>query len=356
MSLVEVAKMAGVSIATVSRVLNNTPGVRPETIKHVQRALRASSYDPTAIRRGPRPGKRDGKRAASIAVLVLGRTQQDWFKRPVFAAVVAGINRAANERGLGVLIDHVLDPANLNPAIRKGVYSGALTFLPAASDRRLLDVVRSHLPIVRIMGEEMANDDLDLIGPDDIAVGRLAFKYLISKGCERVAYVTTRPDHEALVVRGMGFRIAASQAKTSVRAYACGRPDFGALLGMDLYSGADLESIAEEIATSSPRPDGLFVSQDAEAIGLYPMLVQRGIRPGVDVQIISCNNEQSGLAMLRPRPATIDLGTEEIGRWAVTRLVNRIARPSEPAIRMLTAPRLVLPTEQEVISKPGEHF
>ena len=77
MSLVEVAKRAGVSIATVSRVLNNTPGVRPETIKHVQRALRAASYDPAAVRRGPRPGKRDGKRTQSIAVLVLGQTQEE---------------------------------------------------------------------------------------------------------------------------------------------------------------------------------------------------------------------------------------------------------------------------------------
>jgi DNA-binding LacI/PurR family transcriptional regulator len=73
------------------------------------------------------------------------------------------------------------------------------------------------------------------------------------------------------------------------------------------------------------------------------MLVQRGIRPGSDVQIISCNNEQSGLAMLNPRPATIDLGTDEIGRWAVTRLVNRIARPSVPPIRMLIAPTLIEP-------------
>src|SRR5689334_17260751 len=119
MSLVEVAKRAGVSIATVSRVLNNTPGVRPETIKHVQRALRAIDYDPAAIRRGPRPGKRDGKRLKSVAVLVLGQNQEEWFRIPVFAAAVAGINRAANDRGMQVLIDHVLDPdpASLNPSI-----------------------------------------------------------------------------------------------------------------------------------------------------------------------------------------------------------------------------------------------
>jgi DNA-binding LacI/PurR family transcriptional regulator len=346
MSLVEVAKRAGVSIATVSRVLNNTPGVRPETIKHVQHALNASSYDPAAVRRGPRPGKRDGKRATSIAVLVLGQTQDEWFRRPVFAAVVAGINRAANERGLQVLIDHVLDPAEINPSIRKGTCGGALAFLPATSDPRLFEAVRSHLPVVRIMGEEMANDEVDLVGPDNLAIGRMAFRYLAEKGCKRVAFVTTRLDHEAFLLRAMGLRIAASQAKMpSLSAYVCGPSDFGSLTGMRLFAGKDLESIAEAIAGSDQRPDGLFVSQDAEMIGLYPMLVQRGIRPGTDVQIISCNNEQSGLAMLSPRPATIDIGTEQIGRWAVTRLVNRIARPSEPPVRMLIAPKLVVASD-----------
>jgi DNA-binding LacI/PurR family transcriptional regulator len=165
-----------------------------------------------------------------------------------------------------------------------------------------------------------------------------------------MAYVTTRPDHEALVVRAMGFRVAASLAKSpDLAAYVCGPTNYESLIGMQVFSGRDLASTAEAIAQSDQRPDGLFVSQDVEAIGLYPMLVQHGIRPGIDVQIISCNNEQSGLAMLSPRPATIDLGTDQIGRWAVTRLVNRIARPSEPPIRMLIAPKLVAsPTSSEM--------
>lgn len=346
MSLGEVAKRAGVSIATVSRVLNNTPGVRPETVKHVRKAMTAVAYDPTAVRRGPRHGKRDGKRAQSIAVLVLGQTQEQWFRRPVFSAVVAGINRAANERGIQVLIDHVLDPAELNPSIRKGLFNGALTFVRANSDPRLLDAVRAHLPVVRIMGQEMVDDELDFIGPDDLAVGRLAFRYLAEKGCKRIAYVTTRPDHEALVLRSVGLRIAASQSNVAeLEAFVCGPSNFESLMRMPLFTGKDLESIADAIAKSNPRPDGLFVSQDAEMIGLYPMLVQRGIRPGTDVQIISCNNEQSALALLNPRPTTIDLGTDQIGRWAVTRLVNRIARPADPPVRMLTAPTLVLPTD-----------
>jgi DNA-binding LacI/PurR family transcriptional regulator len=351
MSIAEVAKRAGVSIATVSRVLNSTPGVRKETIEQVQIALDAIAYDPNAVRRGPRPGKRDGKQTQRIAVLVLGQTQEEWFRRPVFSAVVAGINRAANERNLHVLIDHVLDPAELNPSIRKGLFGGALIFLPEISDWRLLAAVRSYLPVVRIMGEGMPDHPADLVGPDNLAIGRMAFRYLVEKGCKRIAYVTTRPDHETFLLRAMGLRIAASQAKMlSLSAYVSGPSDFGSLAGMQLFASQDLESIADAITSSDPRPDGLFVSQDAEMIGLYPMLVQRGIRPGTNVQIISCNNEQSGLAMLSPRPATIDLGTDQIGRWAVTRLVNRIARPSEPPVRLLIAPKLVDPSHGAITS------
>ena len=63
--------------------------------------------------------------------------------------------------------------------------------------------------------------------------------------------------------------------------------------------------------------------------------------------------QQYGLAMLSPRPATIDLGTDQIGRWSVTRLVNRIARPAEPPIRMLFAPTLVVPPNGTTIAHPS---
>src|SRR5436305_171363 len=125
---------------------------------------------------------------------------------------------------------------------------------------------RSHLPVVRIMGQEMANDELDLVGPDDLAVGRMGFRYLASKGCKRVAYVTTRPDHEALVLRAMGLRIAASNAKVSnLQAFVCGPSDFGSLTGFRSFAGGDLESLAQAITNSDSRPDGLFVSQAGEA-------------------------------------------------------------------------------------------
>ncbi len=81
--------------------------------------------------------------------------------------------------------------------------------------------------------------------------------------------------------------------------------------------------VKSKAAKSPKSPTGLFTSMDREAIGLYPILERRGLQPGRDVRIIGCNNEYN-LAMLSPRPASIDIGAEEMAKWAVFRLTQRI--------------------------------
>src|SRR4051812_40275990 len=92
MSIAEVAKAAGVSTATVSRVLNDLPGVRTETIQQVRAAVEALNYRPQRAKRGRAStgGPSRGPRSGNIAVITLGQTR-DWLQLPVMASVVAGI-------------------------------------------------------------------------------------------------------------------------------------------------------------------------------------------------------------------------------------------------------------------------
>jgi LacI family transcriptional regulator len=336
MLVTEIARKAGVSIATVSRVLNDHPSVRPETVAQVRRAMEGVPYDRHAIRRGPRPGRRFKAKATSIGIVVLGISHERYFKLPVFASVVSSITRAAASREINVVIDEVIEPDQLSDRIKGSELDGALVFAASFADPALMQLVRRRVPIVHVMGEELASSGVDQVLPDNLAIGHLALQHLRSCGCEQLGYVSTQPDHEAMRLRETGFALAAARAGLAAPVAFVSRHDADA---HKLGPGVQLDAIADQIASATVRPTGLFVSQDVETIGLYPLLVQRGIRPGQDVTIISCNNEES-LSMLSPRPASIDLGTDDLGRRALTRLLNRIAHPNEPPLRMLVAPSI----------------
>ena len=127
MSVTEIAKKAGVSIATVSRVLNGHPQVRPETARQVQQALEELQYVRPPIRRGPKLGRRSANktpgRISNIAVLSAG-VDQRFFHIPLFASALTGVVRTARPLLVNVLLDHIDDASHLSPAIRDGDVDG----------------------------------------------------------------------------------------------------------------------------------------------------------------------------------------------------------------------------------------
>ena len=106
---------------------------------------------------------------------------------------------------------------------------------------------------------------------------------------------------------------------------------------------ANIQSLVSSLAQHRERPDGLFVCNDATTGAVYPVLQAAGIRPGREIQIISCDAEEARLSGLYPRPMSIDIGAEEIGYRSVLRLLNRIQRPAGAPIIINVAPRLAPP-------------
>ena len=131
MRVSEIAMRAGVSITTVSRVLNNNPGVRRETAEQVQKILSEFPYDRHAVRRGPRSGPRRKARAIgemrnnAVAIVVFGKAHEEWFKMPLFASIVSTISRAAADRKLSVVIEDVLDANQISDRIHGNSVDGA---------------------------------------------------------------------------------------------------------------------------------------------------------------------------------------------------------------------------------------
>ena len=343
MSVIRIAEHAGVSIATVSRVLNNSRPVDPEIADRVRKSV-AQLGMTKQVRRRNRVANRQPVTTLTIAIISLGRGYRDWFKLPVIAEVVAELSRAAQELSMGVLISEMLTPSELNPVLLRPEVRGSLVFISSDTPytTRDVSVLQSRMPVVRVMGSQLAPTDVDHVSPDSTAIGHVASQYLLDSGLRELAYLTTRPSWEFSMQRGLGFLAGACKSGIRPTVYLqdpdAAIPD---VYGSNVVREATLERLVDHMAQSKKKPFGLFVFCDAATAQVYPLLRARGLEPGRDVVVVSCDNESVRLSSLHPRPASIDLNSAEIAHLAVSRLARRISHRNELPARILVNPRLV---------------
>src|SRR5215217_2732013 len=105
---------------------------------------------------------------------------------------------------------------------------------------------------------------------------------------------------------------------------------------------AEGERLVEQWISASPRPTGMFVPVDRVTLFIYRHLERRGIQPGREVDIVSCDNEKELLSLMHPQPPSIDLNREMIARLAVERLLWRMKNGvSSPSVVTTVSPTLV---------------
>jgi LacI family transcriptional regulator len=345
MSVTRIAERAGVSIATVSRVLNNSRPVNPEIAERVRQAAEELQLP---LRTSRRRGRKSG-RGGAVAILSLGQSYREWFEMPVIAGVVAALTRAAQDAHLGVLMTEMPDPNQLSPILRRPEVEGALVFVNSAIPVQSIRFLRDQLPIVRVMGGQIATVDIDHVGPDNNSIGYLAAKHLIEQDVTQLAFMTSEPTWDFSKLRAQGFIVAAEAAGLSSKVYLRGEGKLPlGLYGRNVAAEADLPALVAHLArdTKGKGKLGLFVSRDEETVRVYPLLRDGGLNIDKDVVVVSCDNESVRLSSLDPRPASIDLNSPDIGRYAVRRLALRIKHPTEPPVRILVSPRFVPANEE----------
>jgi len=349
MSIVSVAKLAGVSIATVSRVINDLDNVRGETAEQVRAAMKQLGYTPPRVKRGPKSGRRRTVHQAlpsgQIAVLTLGGVQ-NWLTMPVMASVVSGITREARELDVWGVLDEMPNAGELSPIFRRREVDGAVVFCdPGGSNLTDLIQLHQHVPLVWVMGGEDALVNVDHVSPDNGGIGRLAFDYLAQAGCRHFAFITDGPNWPFMRLRAQAFGNAARDSGRFVSNYLLNQQNVQReAYGGDVCVRESIEEMMAELARRLPESAGLFVPTDLLLTRLHPLLVQHKLWNSPKLRIVSCDNENERLSLLNPRPTSIDIQGEEIGRMAVRQLVQRLKRPDAPPARMQLAPRLVVPS------------
>ncbi|WP_327351120.1 LacI family DNA-binding transcriptional regulator [Streptomyces sp. NBC_01304] len=320
-SLKDVAVRAGVSIKTVSNVVNNYQHVTPAMRARVQEAIDELGYRPNLTARHLRKGRTG---IIALAVPELGN--------PYFAELAAHVIDAAAEHDLTVLLDHTRgsreQELHVSQGFRAGVIDG-LILSPLELEAEDLAARDADVPLV-LLGEREYDLPHDHIAIDNVAAARVAVRHLIGRGRTRIAYLGARTDsaNRPAHLRLEGWRTELTEAGLAA-------PDtlVGPTGGWDRADGA--EAMARML-DAGHRPDAVFAYNDLVAIGAMRVLHERGLRVPWDVAVVGFDDIVEG-RFGAVTLTTIAPDKEAIARLAVQSLLRSLEHPGEQAGRELAA-------------------
>jgi DNA-binding LacI/PurR family transcriptional regulator len=320
-SLKDVAERAGVSIKTVSNVVNNYPHVTPGMRSRVQAAIDELGYRPNLTARHLRKGRTG---IIALAVPELGN--------PYFAELSGAVIDAAAEHEFTVLLDHTRGEREQEILVSQG-FSGrvidGLILSPLALEAEDLQGRSDDVPLV-LLGEREYDLPFDHIAIDNVAAARCAVRHLLSRGRTRIAYLGARTDsvNRPAHLRLDGWR--AELAKAGVPA-----PD-SLVVPVGGWDRDDGARAMAQLLDAGVRPDAVFAFNDLIAIGAMRVLHERGLRVPWDVAVVGFDDIAEG-RFGAVTLTTVSPDKQAIAKMAVGSLLRSLSGREEPGGRELTA-------------------
>lgn len=310
-SVRDVAASAGVSVGTVSNVLNQPDKVAPATVARVQAAIAELGFVRNDAARQLRAG-----RSRSIGLVVLDAGN------PFFADVARGVEARADDEMLAVLLGN----SDENPArednyldlFREQRVNGVL-ITPASDDiDKLMRVQAAGIPVV-LVDHEVAGSAFCSVSVDDVEGGYLAAQHLLQIGRRRLAFVGGPGSIAQVANRLEGAQRAVGEIEGATLE----------VIGMPALTVLHGRAAGEEIAgrAEGERPDAIFAANDLLAVGLLQALAMfRALRVPEDIALIGYDDIDFASATVVPL-SSIRQPAQLIGRTAVELLLRTISDP-----------------------------
>ncbi len=317
----DVARAAQVSVATVSRFVNGSGAVRPETAQRIEDAIAALSFRPNALGRSLKTAT-----TRSLGILIPS------LSNPVFADAVAGINEVARDAGYTLMFT----AAEYDPEVERTAVSALLDYridaailtVADADDSDALDQLEAAgVPYILIYNQPGALGR-PTVTVDNVGAGRAAAEHLVSLGHTRLAMVSGRfSASDRARARSEGF-IAGAQA-AGLSAPSVREMDF-----VDSDTEAALRALFPTGRPDETTPSALFCSNDLLAISVIGALGRMGLSVPADVSVIGFDGIAIG-RQLHPTLATVVQPSREMGRVAARRLLDRLSGGGDPVTTTL---------------------
>ncbi len=321
----DVASHAGVSVATVSRVINNSPHkVHRATRQRVLRTVSRLGYHPNIVAQGLRRGT-----SRSIALIVPD------ISNPFFPAIARGVEDVARRHGYALLLGNTDGDAEREHAyldiLRKRWVDGVLFASAGGDDRHLRALRADGVPAV-LIARDAADGAIDTVVVDSFAGMRLATSHLLRLGHRRIAYIGGPHALSVARERRRGYRQALCDFNV--------RPDPSLIVAGDFRVDGGRAAVRRLLARRRAFT-AVVAANDLTAIGALEALRAAGRRIPDDVAVVGFDDIPFA-AFVDPPLTTVAQPTYRLGALAMERLLALMNGEAVTARRIVLAPQLVV--------------
>ncbi|WP_034261547.1 LacI family DNA-binding transcriptional regulator [Actinospica robiniae] len=306
-TLKDVALRAGVSVRTVSNVVNNYVYVAEETRAKVQAAIDELGYRPNLLARNLKLGR------SGIIGLVVPELDV-----PYFAELARLIVQEARAAGYTVLIDQTDGDERRERELvtedPRGVSFDGMIVSPLSLTAEQFEARRTTAPVL-LLGEQLFTARVDHVAIDNVAAAREATAHLISLGRTRIAAIGVQEGVGTAMLRTRGYREAFAQAGLPL--------DEALMIPTRFYHRADGATAMARLLDLPEPPDAVFAFSDLLALGAQRVALHRGLAVPRDVAIVGFDDIEDG-RYSTPTLTTIAPDKAEIARAAVRQILARI--------------------------------
>lgn len=311
----EIARLAGVSVTTVSNVLNNKPNVGAETRNRVLRIIEQENYRPNSAAR-----ELVTQRSQSLGIVFPyvpsdGNVAERGLNYYV-SEVIMGIEKTVQAAGYDLLIAGSSGEAGEDPPpmLKNGRVRGVFLVGGMFDDQYVLQLATQGIPIVMV-GTHVDQDHIDCIVADNFRGAYNATKHLISLGHSRIGFVNTPAKAKTSFEKENGYRQALLENDIPFEESLVAQGDFSTASG---YRAAQI------LLRRYPRPTAFFSSDDAMAVGIMRAVQELGLSIPGDVAIVGFGDSFMA-TQVTPTLSSIKVPKEKMGIIAAKRLLEIIS-------------------------------
>jgi len=334
----EVAKLSGVSVATVSRVFNGYTDVSPATRQRVLDTARELDYTPSAAAR-----TLVKRRSQLIGVVLFTGVEHPDIGHPFFQEVLVGLKHGLGDSGYDVLLFATDQPHSSRDGehsyLRRARHhrvDGVVLWGVDRDDPEVKRLLESQIPVIAV-DLDIAGEHASYVASDNVGGARVAVRYLHSLGHRRIATIAGPQDTKPGADRLLGYR---AELQTLGIETPAGYVQVG-----DFYSESGEAAMRTLLELPEP-PTAVFAAADLMAVGAIKAASDAGLEVPGDLAVVGFDDIQLA-GLLNPSLTTIRQDKPGLGLAAARALVEQIENPQ------ITPPALTLPIELVVRESSG---